>query len=425
LWFEVLEERRVLAPLSVLSLEFVTTSPTSGSALPDGVTRIGGVVLDLIGANGVRVISQLAASALYSGYFDDGTPESFQGNPGTIGVQTGFSPAVIAALGGGLRELAVRITLEDGDTGTADFDEEANILLLNGVAIGNFSDVQTQERSGDGQQVLSGNSAGGFRNNLLDTGFFYSNSATVLNEFFATLSSGQVVYQLQDNADAFDNYFDFTQGIDGGLIDIGQGPTIESPVAAPAPPPETQPAEQPTTEPIGESVATTDSEEPSVLLLLARPTVQVESLFAVSDAGSGGQVIDVRVPTSAPQGGAPPRDMILEALSERSAPVPDEIVDAVYALAEIESLSLVGYDMGDEPLARQKKVESAAKVDAVAERVAPPQEVIVHKLTTDDETLWSPLLWGALAGGGTLWAGGAWWWHGHKRQRRVSGEITG
>ncbi|HWT29907.1 MAG TPA: hypothetical protein VN240_02660, partial [Propylenella sp.] len=71
---------------------FTMTSPTTAEPLPEGVTEIGGIVLDLIGLSGVRVVCQLPASSLFVGMFDNGTPEEYQGNPGTIGIQTGFTP---------------------------------------------------------------------------------------------------------------------------------------------------------------------------------------------------------------------------------------------------------------------------------------------------------------------------------------------
>src|SRR5262245_60934459 len=100
---EALEER--LAPSA-----FTTTSPTSKGALPPSVSPVGGIVLDLVGINGRRVVAQLPASTLFRGTFNAGSPAAFEGNPGTIGVQTGFTPAMLAALGGGLAEAAVRLT---------------------------------------------------------------------------------------------------------------------------------------------------------------------------------------------------------------------------------------------------------------------------------------------------------------------------
>ncbi|NBB81504.1 MAG: hypothetical protein GVY36_19040, partial [Verrucomicrobia bacterium] len=130
---------------------FTRTSPTSGGELSNSFTEIGGVVLDMIGLNGTRVTSQLAASSLFEGLFDWGSPAEFEGNPGTIGIQEGFSTSDIDALGGGLSELAVRITVYDGDTALKDFDYKDNELLINDISIGNFSDVETQVTSADGK----------------------------------------------------------------------------------------------------------------------------------------------------------------------------------------------------------------------------------------------------------------------------------
>lgn len=143
-----------------------------------------------------------------------------------IGTQTGFTPAVLGALGGGLTQMAVRITLYDGDTGPGNFDDNQNTLLVNGVNAGNFSDVATVETTSDGLTELSSNPAGGFRDGTLDTGFFLVNGPAELAAIFAALlGSGQLVFELAD-IDPGDNYFDFTQGVDGGLINVGAGPTI-------------------------------------------------------------------------------------------------------------------------------------------------------------------------------------------------------
>src|SRR5262249_36238959 len=143
-----------------------------------------------------------------------------------IGVQTGFTAETVGLLGGGLTEAAVRLTLFDGDTAVGNFDFHDNELLLNNVVLGDFSDVATQETSQDGQTALSDNPRGGFRNDTLDTGFFYSAAPDVLAALFASLSSrGEVVYRLRD-ADPFDNFFDFTRGVQGGLVDTGSPPAV-------------------------------------------------------------------------------------------------------------------------------------------------------------------------------------------------------
>jgi hypothetical protein len=204
------------------------TSPTSKGELPSDITAAGGIVLDLVGVNGRRVVSELPASSLFRGTFDNGSPAAFRGNPGTIGVQTGFSAATLAALGGGLSDVAVRLTVFDGDTASGNFDFHDNTLLLNGVVLGDFSDVATQETTQNGQIALSSNPGGGFRNDKLDTGFFHSTDPGFLDAFFATLTSkGTLTYQLRD-VGPFDNFFDFTEGLDGGLLDVGRSPRVEN-----------------------------------------------------------------------------------------------------------------------------------------------------------------------------------------------------
>jgi hypothetical protein len=207
---------------------FTLTSPTSQGALPAGVTPVGGIVLDLVGVNGRRVVSQLPASSLFRGFFSQGVPVEFLGNPGTIGVQSGITPAILQSLGGGLSEVAVRLTLFDGDTGEGDFDFGQNVLLLNGLPLGDFSGVLTQETTHDGQTALTPEPVLGFRNNQLHTGFFYTAEATFLTALYDTLTqTGTIRFQLKD-ADPYDNLFDFTLGVEGGLIDVGQPPTLSN-----------------------------------------------------------------------------------------------------------------------------------------------------------------------------------------------------
>ena len=203
---------------SASATPFTTTSPTNmGQLLPVGVTEIGGIVLDMIGTNNTRIVSQLAASSLFVGFS--------AANPFTIGTQTGFSAAVMAALGGGLQELSVRITLDDGDTGSGDFDDNENTLLINGIAVGNFSAVQAQNTDATGT-VAGSFSGGGFRDNTLDTGFFHVTNAAILANVYNSLTSlGEAAFGL-DDVDPGDNFFDFTQGVDGSLIDVGTGPTL-------------------------------------------------------------------------------------------------------------------------------------------------------------------------------------------------------
>jgi hypothetical protein len=242
----------------------------------------------------------------------------------------------------------------------------------------------------------------------------------------ATLDPGIAVHTLKFViADASDGSFDsavFLANLQGSLTaDDG---TTEVPESNVAPTDGNAPEPRLPQEPVAELPVDEEVEvvEPVIRFRLFGAAA---AAIAIGEAGSGGQLISVQGPTSTPQRGALPRDAILEALSQASAPAREEIVDAVYSLAEIELVTLVGYDMGDEPVVRKKADPAPERTPTPTPppKPAEPQTHIVNKPT--DESNWGPLVWSALAGGGTLWLGGAWWWRGHKRQRRFSGEITG
>ncbi|GAB4427950.1 MAG: hypothetical protein OHK0035_05710 [Cyanobacteria bacterium J069] len=196
------------------------TSP-AGGALPSGVTVIGGIVLDLVGANGQRLIAQLAASELYEG--------TVTTNQQLIGTQTGLTTALLNNLGGGLSRVAVRVTLFDGDNAESDFDFNQNLLLLNGFNIGNWSTVETTTTDGLGNPVSSSRPNFGFANEELDTGWFASQDATFLSGLYNSLvANQQVSYTFVDNTPA-ENFLDFKQGLDGSLIGGGGGGPIVDP----------------------------------------------------------------------------------------------------------------------------------------------------------------------------------------------------
>lgn len=208
-----------VAALAASTAHATTISP-SGGALPSGVSVIGGIVFDAIGTNGARVVAQQAASTLFVG-----------GAPGTnpspvIGTQTGFTSSVLSALGGGIAQLAVRITLYDGDSQSGNFDFNDVDLTVNGFNLGSFSAVATTRTTSAGAAISTGF---GFGNNTLDTGFFYSTDSTILTGLFNSLvSTGSAIYGVLDD-DPGDQFYDFTQGIDSSLINVGTGPVVTPP----------------------------------------------------------------------------------------------------------------------------------------------------------------------------------------------------
>ncbi len=208
------------------STTFTSTSPSGLDVTTVGASTVGGIVVDLVGANDTRVVSQLAASSLFVGYYDSGTPTAFQGNPGTIGIQAGFGDAVTGALGGGLKSAAFRFTLFDGDTASGNFDANQNDLLVNGINLGDWTAVNAENTTSTGTPGGLGFSGGGFRDNVLDTGWFSTTSAATLASLFAAIDAADgLTFQVND-VDPYDNFYDFTQGLDASVIDVGVGPGV-------------------------------------------------------------------------------------------------------------------------------------------------------------------------------------------------------
>jgi len=213
-------------PLGSASAQFTYDSPT-GQPLPGSVTAVGGIVLDFIGLNGNRIVAQRAASGLFVGTMPTAITQ--------IGVQTGLTAALLNTLGGGIAQAAFRVTLFDGDTRAGNFDFNDNFLLVNGIRVGNWSDVSTIQTNGTGTPIGSGNIANGFGNSILNTGFFYVNSAATLSSIFASLSGGMISYGYEDIDFNDRQFLDFTQGVDGGLIDINVPPVVVPPGVVPEP----------------------------------------------------------------------------------------------------------------------------------------------------------------------------------------------
>ncbi|MEJ7808620.1 MAG: hypothetical protein WKG03_22205, partial [Telluria sp.] len=190
---------------SASATPFTSTSPNGIDVTTVGATTVGGIVVDLVGLNGAHVVSQLSASSLYTGFFNV--------NPGPIGVQSGFGASVTGALGGGLAAASFRFSLFDGDSAAGNFDFNKNTLLVNGINFGNWSTVIAQETNGVGAAGGNGFSTGGFRDNLLDTGWFSSNNAVLLGGLFGSLvSTSAIKFELNDLTPT-DNFYDFTRGL--------------------------------------------------------------------------------------------------------------------------------------------------------------------------------------------------------------------
>ena len=203
-----------LAGGNAFATPLTENSPTGG-ALPPGVSVVGGIVADLTGLNGVRVVSQLAAAGL------------FQGSPSAanqfvlIGTQTGFNASLF---GGGLSSASFRVSLFDGDTAAGDFDVNDNSFVVDGINLGNSSLVATHVTSDTGTFVAS---TFGFPDDQLATGWFTVGAGN-LGSLFGQLGDGSLTFRWFDN-DPGDQFYDFSAGISSSLINVGSGPTVTPP----------------------------------------------------------------------------------------------------------------------------------------------------------------------------------------------------
>jgi len=183
---------------------------------------VGGIVLDLKGLNGTRLVAQAAASSLYVGYAGS--------NPQTIGSQSGYA-AGLGSLGGGLASATARVTLFDGDSSPFDFDDGTqNEFFVNGISFGFFGNVATEITDSTGTAHIA--FVNGFSDNQLNTGFFSITGS--LSDLYTSLLGDTATFSLFDT-DPFDNYYDFTAGVDGGLINVGTGPVVVPTTGVPEP----------------------------------------------------------------------------------------------------------------------------------------------------------------------------------------------
>ena len=110
---------------------------------------------------------------------------------------------------------------------------------MNRVNFGDFSNVATQETDGKGTNPLS--SGFGFGDNILNTGLFASKNAGTLSSLYATLASGMIQFKMDDLTPG-DQCYDFTQGLDSSVINVGSGPVVTPPGGGTSPSPVPEPS---------------------------------------------------------------------------------------------------------------------------------------------------------------------------------------
>lgn len=187
-----------------------------GTALPAVYPEAGGVALILYGANGNIYYQFSEPAGAFSGFQNSGQPRAFRGNPFTINTPLTLDCGVQscpAYFGNQIVKMEVRFTALDGDTHSGGFDEDDISLLINGVNIGNWSDVPTENTNLDGTRLIS--TQMGFGQNTFDTGWFSTTDAGLLQGILTTQS---IRTQVLDD-DPNDNRWNFRLG--NGLANPG------------------------------------------------------------------------------------------------------------------------------------------------------------------------------------------------------------
>jgi MYXO-CTERM domain-containing protein len=153
-------------------------------------------------------------------------------SPIQFGAQTGLSSGLTDALGGGLARASFRFTLWDGDSAAGDTGHGTQTLRVNGVEIGNWSDVDAQQTDSVGDAGAGGFSGGGFRSDTLDTGWFDVTDSALLTPLFAAMDAADSLAFVFVDTSSIDNYLDFTVGLDVLPLNAALPPTLVTPPPA-------------------------------------------------------------------------------------------------------------------------------------------------------------------------------------------------
>ncbi|WP_100643167.1 PEP-CTERM sorting domain-containing protein [Alteromonas facilis] len=166
------------------------TSPTGygnlGAAIPD----FGGAVIDIVGNNNNRVVSFISERELaHVGLTTDSS-----GYVETAIGALAFNEEMLDALAGGISQIAIRLTMWDGDNDLLNgvengFHANKNFLFVNEAEFGNFSTVETIafERFGVSQVATPGTT--GFISDYTSVGWFWSDSASLVGGIWDSITS--------------------------------------------------------------------------------------------------------------------------------------------------------------------------------------------------------------------------------------------
>ncbi|MBI4781195.1 MAG: type I secretion C-terminal target domain-containing protein [Oscillatoriophycideae cyanobacterium NC_groundwater_1537_Pr4_S-0.65um_50_18] len=209
---------------------FITSPINGGTPVTIDVPPVGGIIYDFVGLNDQRVTAYFAAKDLPT--FNS------QGTQTTVLNSSILPTRAVNALGGGIKQLSIRLTINDGDTAprnpgdSTSTNQEYNtaFLKINGVSqVVNLSDIYTYNHNGLGDVANPPASPPdqGFPNNLLSTGWALISDSTTLTNIYSSITGGgnQLSLQWQSiNSNIGGNTINFQSGLDQSIINYPSTP---------------------------------------------------------------------------------------------------------------------------------------------------------------------------------------------------------
>jgi hypothetical protein len=168
------------------------TSPTGHGALHSSIPDFGGAVIDIVGKNNNRVLSFISESELaHIGLVTDSNGFAST-NIGTLS----FTDAMLSAIIGGIDQIAIRLTLWDGDNSLLNgaelgFHANKNFLHVNGANVGNFSNAETIAFERFGVKTVSTPGVTGFISDYSSVGWFSISENNILDTLYTSILDTQ------------------------------------------------------------------------------------------------------------------------------------------------------------------------------------------------------------------------------------------
>ena len=189
-------------------------SPTGKTLSDTDIPEFGGAVIDIVGENNNRVLSYIAEFELaHIGLITD--------TNGLASTSIGsllFDQNTLDVLGGQIAQIAIRLTMWDGDNtllnGTENgFHANKNFLYVNGFEFGNFSNVETQSYTRFGGTAVDTPGITGFLTDHSAVGWFSTTDRSLLDDISASLFNDGALdldFKIKDAAANHANFISFS-----------------------------------------------------------------------------------------------------------------------------------------------------------------------------------------------------------------------